>query len=96
MSKDFVSSVSEATSKLEDYKRQWNYMYMDLNTNMKCVMDKLNHMSNSAVISPIRSNGQEQEWCECKQGVVEPIYEFIIRLRALWIEHTCGLSMKQS
>ncbi|CAF1523013.1 unnamed protein product [Adineta steineri] len=44
-------------------------------------------MSNSAVISPIRSNRQEQEWYECKQGAEETIYEFIIRLRALWTEH---------
>ncbi|CAF1299839.1 unnamed protein product [Adineta steineri] len=82
MSKDFASYFKETTSKLKDNKREWNYM----NINMKWSMDKLNHISNSAVILPTRSARQEQEWYECRQGEEESIHEFIIRLRTLWVE----------
>jgi hypothetical protein len=36
--------------------------------------------------SPIRRARQEQEWRECKQRENETISEFVVRLRALWME----------
>ena len=36
--------------------------------------------------SPVRKAQQKQQWKECKQGNDETINEFIIRLRALWVE----------
>ncbi|CAF2245970.1 unnamed protein product [Rotaria magnacalcarata] len=36
--------------------------------------------------SPIRVAQQEQEWSECKQQDNETINEFVVRLRAIWLE----------
>ena len=36
--------------------------------------------------SPIRSARQQQEWHECKQRDNETINEFLVRLRAIWME----------
>jgi len=36
--------------------------------------------------SPIRIAQQKQQWKECKQNKDETINEFIVRLRALWVE----------
>lgn len=36
--------------------------------------------------SPLRKAQQKQQWKECKQGNEETINEFVIRLRALWVE----------
>jgi hypothetical protein len=36
--------------------------------------------------SPLRMAQQQQQWKQCKQGNEETINEFIVRLRALWVE----------
>lgn len=41
---------------------------------------------NAQFNSPLRQARQEQEWYECKQKEDESIDDFIIRLRALWVE----------
>ena len=36
--------------------------------------------------SPLRAAHQEQDWIDCKQQENEPINEFVVRLRSLWLE----------
>jgi hypothetical protein len=54
-----ASYFDEATSKYEESKRQWSRMYADMNTNMNCILNKLDHITGSRTTSSFEIQNNE-------------------------------------
>ena len=58
-----ASYFDEVASKYEESKRQWCRMYADMNTNMNCILNKLDHITGSRITSSIdmQNNAAKRE-----------------------------------